>query len=87
MNLYLQTGKNAKPGIFRYVVSEAAADNDGNKYEGIAYTTEQKYFDVYVTSDDDGNLEVSSYLFVDKNNLKSKGEGVFTNDYSSQHDT
>lgn len=81
------TGENAKPGIFRYVVSEVATDNDGNKYEGVAYTTEQKYFDVYVTSDDDGNLEVSSYLFADKNNLKSKGEGVFTNDYSSRHDT
>lgn len=80
-------GEDAKPGIFRYVVSEAAADKDGNAYEGVAYTTEQKYFDVYVTSDDDGNLEVSSYLFVDKNNLKSKGEGVFTNDYSSHHDT
>ena len=81
------TGENAKPGIFRYVVSEVATDNDGNKYEGVAYTTEQKYFDVYVTSDDDGNLEVSSYLFVDKNNPESKGEGVFTNDYSSHHDT
>ena len=80
-------GEDAKPGIFRYVVSEVATDNDGNKYEGVAYTTEQKYFDVYVTSDDDGNLEVSSYLFADKNNLKSKGEGVFTNDYSSRHDT
>lgn len=80
-------GEDAKPGIFRYVVSEAATDNDGNKYEGVAYTTEQKYFDVYVTSDDDGNLEVSSYLFVDKNNPESKGEGVFTNDYCSHHDT
>ena len=83
----LTKGEDAKPGIFRYVVSEAATDNDGNKYEGVAYTTEQKYFDVYVTSDDDGNLEVSSYLFVDKNNPESKGEGVFTNDYSSHHDT
>lgn len=80
-------GEDAKPGIFRYVVSEVAEDKDGNAYEGVAYTTEQKYFDVYVTSDDDGNLEVSSYLFVDKNNPKSKGEGVFTNDYSSRHDT
>ena len=42
---------------------------------------------MYVTSDDDGNLEVSSYLFADKNNPESKGEGVFTNDYSSQHNT
>ncbi len=81
------TGEDAKPGIFRYVVSEVAADKDGNAYEGVAYTTEQKYFDVYVTSDDEGNLEVSSYLFVDKTNPKSKGEGVFTNDYSSHHDT
>ena len=80
-------GEDAKPGIFRYVVSEVAADKDGNAYEGVAYTTEQKYFDVYVTSDDDGNLEVSSYLFADKNNPESKGEGVFTNDYSSHHDT
>lgn len=80
-------GKNAKPGIFRYVVSEAATDNDGNKYEGVAYTTEQKYFDVYVTSDDVGNLEVGSYLFVDKTDSKSKDGGVFTNDYSSHHDT
>lgn len=80
-------GEDAKPGIFRYVVSEVATDKDGNAYEGVAYTTEQKYFDVYVTSDDDGNLEVSSYLFVDKNNPESKGEGVFTNDYSSHHDT
>lgn len=80
-------GEDAKPGIFRYVVNEVAADKDGNAYEGVAYTTEQKYFDVYVTSDDDGNLEVSSYLFADKNNPESKGEGVFTNDYSSQHNT
>ena len=80
-------GEDAKPGIFRYVVSEAATDNDGNKYEGVAYTTEQKYFDVYVTSDDVGNLEVSSYLFVDKTDSKSKDGGVFTNDYSSRHDT
>ncbi len=80
-------GEDAKPGIFRYVVSEVATDKDGNAYEGVAYTTEQKYFDVYVTSDDEGNLEVSSYLFVDKTDSKSKGEGVFTNDYSSRHDT
>ena len=63
-------GEDAKPGIFRYVVSEAATDKDGNAYEGVAYTTEQKYFDVYVTSDDVGNLEVSSYLFVDKTDSK-----------------
>ena len=81
------TGAAAKPGIFRYVVSEAAADSNGNVYEGITYTTEQKYFDVYVTSDEEGNLEVLSYAFVDKNNPKNKSDGTFTNDYSSTHDT
>lgn len=81
------TGENAKPGIFRYVVSEVAATGTGKSDEGVAYSTEQKYFDVYVTSDNDGNLEVSSYMFVDKDDSKSKDGGVFTNDYSSTHDT
>ena len=81
------TGTNARPGIFRYVVSEVATDSNGKKYEGVAYSTEKKYFDVYVTSDDDGNLEVSSYMFVDKDDSKSKDGGIFTNDYSSTHDT
>ncbi len=80
------TGANAKPGIFRYVVSEVAADSNGNEYEGITYTTEQKYFDVYVTSDEEGNLEVLSYAFVDKNNPKNKSDGTFTNNYSKDHD-
>ena len=80
------TGANAKPGIFRYVVSEVAADSNGNEYEGITYTTEQKYFDVYVTSDEEGNLEVLSYAFVDQNNPKNKSDGTFTNNYSKDHD-
>lgn len=80
------TGTNAKPGIFRYVVSEVAATGTGKSDEGVTYSTEQKYFDVYVTSDDDGKLEVSSYLFVDKDNSKKKDGGIFTNDYSSTHD-
>lgn len=80
------TGANAKPGIFRYVVSEIATDKDGNVYEGIDYTTEQKYFDVYVTSDDNGNLEVSSYTFVKTGSVKEKDDGTFTNNYSKDHD-
>lgn len=81
------TGANAKPGIFRYVVSEVATDKSGSAYEGITYTTEQKYFDVYVTSDDNGTLKVTSYAFVNKDNIKKKDNGVFTNDYSSKHES
>lgn len=81
------TGTNAKPGIFRYVVSEVVTDDTKKSGEGVAYSTEKKYFDVYVTSDDAGNLEVSSYMFVDKDDSKSKDGGIFTNDYSSKHDT
>lgn len=80
-------GDNAKPGIYRYIVSETAADKDGNVYEGVAYTREEKYFDVYVTYNSSGQLEVSSYAFVKSTDPKSKDDAVFTNDYSSTHDT
>lgn len=80
------TGADAKPGIFRYVVSEVAADSKGSVYEGITYTTEQKYFDVYVTSDEEGNLEVLSYAFVSLDDPKDKDDGTFINDYSSNHE-
>lgn len=80
-------GENAKPGIYRYIVSETPADADGNAYEGVAYTREEKYFDVYVTYNSSGQLEVSSYAFVKTSDPKAKDDATFTNDYSSTHDT
>ena len=74
--------KFSVPGIYRYEVSEAQGD-----YEGIAYDTSVKYFDVYVVSDDAGNLSVNYAAFTNKNDPKVKDDGKFTNDYSSQHDT
>ena len=80
-------GENAKPGIYRYIVSETAADAEGNAYEGVTYTRDEKYFDVYVTYNSSDQLEVSSYTFVKAGNTKEKDDGVFTNDYSSTHNT
>lgn len=70
-----------RPGIYRYVVKETA----GN-YEGITYTIEEKYFDVYVVNGADGKLEISSYAFVSKDNNKVKDDGIFTNDYTGTSD-
>lgn len=66
------------PGIYRYVVTE-----DAGSYDGITYSTEKKFFDVYVNSEG----EVYSYMFVEENNDNGKDDGVFTNDYSKDHDT
>lgn len=59
-----------KPGIYRYVITETA----GN-YEGLTYSTETKFFDVYVNSD----KVVYSYAFY--NASGAKDDAVFTNDY------
>lgn len=67
---------NAEAGIYRYVVKETA----GN-YEGISYTNEEKYFDVYV----DGDHKVYAYTFVTDNTSTAKDDGIFENDYNKGH--
>lgn len=69
------------PGIYRYVVTET----EGN-YDGMTYSTETKYFDVYVTSDDQGQLSINNATFVSKENAATKDGGVFTNDYNNETD-
>ncbi len=73
-NITINNTKFTAPGIYRYVVTET----EGN-YEGVAYSTETKYFDVYVNSE--GN--VYSYAFVNPENTKVKDDGVFTNAYGT----
>lgn len=73
-NITIDNTKFTAPGIYRYVVTETP----GN-YEGVAYSTETKYFDVYV----DSNKNVYSYAFVDPANPKEKDDGVFTNEYGT----
>ena len=65
------------PGIYRYNVSEVA-----ETYEGITYSTETKYFDVYVNSSN----EVYAYTFTDAAAVGGKDDGVFTNDYKAIYD-
>lgn len=77
--------KFKQPGIYRYRVSETTEGS--TPYEGVAYDTTVKYFDIYVVSDDAGNLSVDYAAFIDKDNPKGKDNGVFINDYSSEHDT
>ena len=70
------------PGSYRYVVTETA----GN-YEGLEYTDEAKYFDVYVTYDKESNSnQITSYAFVNPQNAKEKDDGVFTNDYDTENE-
>lgn len=71
--------KFAAPGIYRYNVSEVIPEA---KYEGITYSTETKFFDVYVNS----NKAVYAYTFTDAAAQNGKDNGVFTNDYSSIYD-
>ena len=69
------------PGVYRYEVSEVTPDSD-DQYDGIVYTTEVKYFDVYVTLDKEGNKVVSAYTFVSEDG-DTKDDGVFVNDYDT----
>lgn len=68
------------PGVYRYEVSEVTPED---KYDGIDYTTEVKYFDVYVTTDSTGKKVISAYTFVNADG-DTKDDGVFVNDYDNE---
>lgn len=59
------------PGIYRYVISEIIPQS---KYDGVGYSTEQKYFDVYKFSD-------GSFSYCFENDDQEKDTGEFTNTY------
>ena len=73
----MDNSKFSEPGIYRYNVSE----NTGS-YEGVTYSTEVKYFDVYVNSDN----QIYAYTFTDASAGDGKDDGVFTNDYGTTAD-
>lgn len=64
---------NQKPGIYRYVVSEVPP-TAAESFEGVGYSEEEIYFDVYKYSD--GTFE---YCFEDGD--KNKVDGKITNTY------
>lgn len=64
------------PGVYRYVVKETAGT-----YEGMTYSTESKFFDVYVKAGVGGAMEAYSYTFVDPSNTSVKNDGIFTNNF------
>ncbi|MDD7219488.1 MAG: FctA domain-containing protein [Clostridia bacterium] len=71
-DISVDSSKFEEPGIYRYVVKETT----GN-YDGITYSSDEKYFDVYVNADG----EVYAYQFTDKDTQQEKDDGNFTNNY------
>lgn len=69
--------KFTAPGIYRYNVTEKQGT-----YEGVNYSGETKYFDVYVNS----NKDVYAYTFTNTAAADGKDDGVFTNDYTMIYD-
>lgn len=68
-SLTVDESKFTAPGIYRYIVSEVQGT-----YDGVGYTSETKFFDVYKFSD--GSF---SYLFETADG--EKDDGVFDNTY------
>ena len=66
--------KFTAPGIYRYNVTEKQGD-----YEGVKYSEETKYFDVYVNSEKD----VYAYTFTNAAAADGKDDGKFINDYGT----
>ena len=76
--------KQQAPGIYRYEVTEITPD-ENERYDGVTYSNETKYFDVYVTIDQKtGVKSVTSYTFVDRDNDKVKDDGIFENGYNDE---
>lgn len=75
-----------EPGVYRYKITE---DNTSEK--GITKDSTARYLDVYVESDNDGNLSIKGYVFHTQNKLQKK-DGTnpeeknkgFTNTYTTQ---
>ena len=78
--------KAEDPGIYRYEVKETTPSE--NPYNGMTYSTETKYFDVYVTVDEETNQKtVSAYMFTDEDAEDGKDDGIFNNDYTAANKT
>ncbi len=68
-----------RPGVYQYLVEEVIPE-DNEKLDGVTYSTEDKYFNVYVNSD----LEAYAYTFVDEDAEDGKDDGIFENGYNKE---
>lgn len=75
--------KAKEPGIYRYEVKETIPSPG---YDGMTYSTETKYFDVYVTVEDNVKT-VSAYMFTDESSEDGKDDGIFNNNYTAANKT
>lgn len=68
----------SEPGVYRYKITEnIPGDND--KEKGITYDSNPRYLDVYVESDDAGNLSIRGYVFHTVNAQQAKGTTAGSN--------
>ena len=78
-----------EPGVYRYKITEKIP-GDNEKEKGVTYNPTSRFLDVYVESDDAGNLSIKGYVFHSGNdaqkkdgaNPAGKNEG-FTNTYTT----
>lgn len=67
-----------EPGIYRYMIKETVEEQD--KVGGITYTDKVFYIDVYIVSDDDGNLSVGNTVVTEDDFLEPDPEKKGTED-------
>lgn len=66
------------PGVYRYEIKEVKPADITN---GVGYTDEVKYFDVYIEYDENGSLVAKYYTCVTADDSKVKDDGIFENTY------
>ncbi len=77
-DLKFDTDKFPRPGVYAYTISEVVPED---KYDGMSYNPQTKTLYVYVVNGTNGKLVVDGCEFLKE---KAKGDGVFTNTYTTQ---
>ena len=70
----------SEPGVYRYKIAENVPEE---KERGIAYDPSLRYLDVYVESDNDGNLSIKGYVFHTMNAVQPKGSKNSQGEYDT----
>jgi len=62
-----------EPGVYRYKVKEITPETKAEKEKGVSYDPFASYLDVYVESDEYGQLSIQGYVFHTNNEPQKKG--------------